>query len=401
MGSHSENILDILPAACMAFDTRGAVRWTNQPWRALFSSAGDRVARPGLASWFPEESAVDSTLREVAGTDGIVRVRARRSTGVPFTMAILAATDEATGDVVCVGREITGGDLLSESQRYLDVAFEMVPLGMALFDTEGRYVRVNDALCRLLDRAPDALIGRRDQEFTHPDDRRSDVDAAWRILNGELDTWQTEKRFVRPDGEVVWAIANLVFLRDADGRPLSWLGQFQDITERRQREDALGHLAVHDELTSIANRRGLIQELTARLAHARRYAEPGAVLVLDLDGFKQINDRDGHPAGDAVLQRIARALRDRLRVTDFIARLGGDEFAVILPHVAADTAQTVGEDLLRVICGLESGELGASCGAVLFDGTSASVEAVLAEADQAMYRAKAQGGNCVWVTEAK
>jgi diguanylate cyclase (GGDEF)-like protein len=174
-------------------------------------------------------------------------------------------------------------------------------------------------------------------------------------------------------------------------------GSVSDITERRQREDALGHLAVHDELTSIANRRGLIQELTDRLAHARRYDEPGAVLVLDLDGFKQINDRDGHQAGDAVLVRTARALKDRLRVTDFIARLGGDEFAIILPHVRSDAASTVAKDLLETIRDLEFADLGASCGAVLYDGGSASVETILADADRAMYKAKAEGGNRVWV----
>jgi diguanylate cyclase (GGDEF)-like protein/PAS domain S-box-containing protein len=397
MELQSRNILDILPAACMALDEHGRVLWTNEPWRTLFAINGETSERANLSDWFPDESSVVSTLREVAGSEGVVHLGARRSTGVPFTIVIMSATDQATGNVVCVGREIAGGDLLSESQRYLDVAFEMTPLGMALFDTEGRYVRVNDALCRLLNRSRADVIGRRDQEFTHPDDRQSDVDAAWRILNGELDTWQTEKRFVTPSGSVVWAIANLAFLRDAGGRPLSWLGQFQDITERREREDVLGHLAVHDELTSIANRRGLIRELADRLAHARRYEEPGAVLVLDLDGFKQINDRDGHQAGDTVLVRAARALRDRLRVTDFIARLGGDEFAVILPHVDADGAKTVAEDLLRAVRDLESSELCASCGVVLYDGESPSVEAILADADQAMYTAKGQGGNCLWV----
>jgi diguanylate cyclase (GGDEF)-like protein/PAS domain S-box-containing protein len=401
MGSPGGNILDILPAACMALDEQGRVRWTNRPWRALFTVGSNSGDHSGLATWFPEEASVDATLRQVAGSEGVVRLRARRSNGVPFTMAIMAAVDGESADIICVGREIAGGDLLSESQRYLDVAFEMAPLGMALFDTEGRYVRVNDALCGLLDRAPAELLGRRDQEFTHPDDRQSDVDAAWRILNGELDTWQTEKRFVTGRGEVVWAIANLAFVRDSEGRPLSWLGQFQDITERKHREEVLGHLAVHDELTSVANRRGLIQELAARLAHARRYDEPGAVLVLDLDGFKQVNDRDGHQAGDAVLVRTARALGERLRVTDFIARLGGDEFAVILPHVSAEAAKTVAEDLLRVICDLESSDLGASCGVVLYDGAGADVDAILADADRAMYKAKAQGGNCVWVTGAR
>jgi diguanylate cyclase (GGDEF)-like protein/PAS domain S-box-containing protein len=91
----------------------------------------------------------------------------------------------------------------------------------------------------MLGRGRDELLGRRDQEFTHPDDRQADVDAAWRILRGELDTWQVEKRFVRADGAIVWAIANMSFLRDGGGGPLCWVGHFQDITERKRVEVAL------------------------------------------------------------------------------------------------------------------------------------------------------------------
>ena len=97
--------------------------------------------------------------------------------------------------------------------RYFDIAFCSAPIGMALFNTDGEYVRVNGAPCSLLGRTEAELLGRRDQEFTHPDDPQSDVDAAWRILRGEMSTWQCEKRFLRSDGTVVWAIANLTFLR--------------------------------------------------------------------------------------------------------------------------------------------------------------------------------------------
>src|SRR5689334_10049228 len=96
----------------------------------------------------------------------------------------------------------------------LDAAFDAMPIGMALFNTDGEYIRVNSALCALLGRGADQLLGLRDQELTHPDDRQSDLDAAERILDGEFDTWQCEKRFVRPCGEVVWTYANLTFLRD-------------------------------------------------------------------------------------------------------------------------------------------------------------------------------------------
>ena len=150
----------------------------------------------------------------------------------------------------------------------LDAAFDAMPIGMALFNTDGEYVRVNAALCALLDRSLEDLIGTRDQELTHPDDRQSDVDAAWRILNGELNSWQCEKRFVRPDGTIVWTLASLTFLRDEYGRPLCWVGQFQDVTDLRR-------MASRDPLTDALNRRALDAELAA----LRRIRSPGGAVA--------------------------------------------------------------------------------------------------------------------------
>ena len=405
MSANRVSILERLPVACIRLNQAGHVVWCNDRWRAVFGSRDDGT-QAGLAAWFPEEEAVNARLTAAAASSAAgtaaepVRLRGRRHDAVPITVALDVVADDETGGMVCVGREIAGADLLSESQRYLDVAFAVAPIGMAMFDTQGRYVRVNTSLCRLLGRSSDELIGRRDQEFTHPDDRPGDVEAAWRILNGELDTWQTEKRFINPSGEVVWAIANMVFLRDDEGRPLCWLGQFQDITARRRREEQLGHQAVHDELTNVANRRGLMQELEQRTAHARRYDEPGALLVLDLDGFKAVNDRDGHPAGDRVLVQAAAALQTRLRTTDFVARMGGDEFAVILPHADAGSARAVAEDLLCAFRDLRPHPLSASCGISLYDNSVGDAASLLASADAAMYAAKAAGRDRVSITQA-
>lgn len=323
------------------------------------------------------------------------RAEARTAGGVPFLLDA-SATRRPDGSAVVVLRPVAGRVILAETQRQLDAAFETAPIGMAFFDTEGRYVRVNHALCALLGRRVDELLGRRDSELTHPDDRQSDVDAAWRILQGEIDVWQTEKRFVRPGGEVVWAIANLTFLRDDERRPLTWLGQFQDITARKRLETQLRDLADEDPLTGLANRRRLDAALRDALALAARHGHGGALIYADLTGFKAVNDGFGHDTGDEVLRRVAAAMRERCRATDTVARLGGDEFAILLPVVTPAQARVFQRALQRVLDGITvpvgdtTVHVRSTLGACLFGPDEHLLPAeVIAAADRAMYAARA------------
>lgn len=325
----------------------------------------------------------------------IWRTEARTAGGVPFLLDA-SATYRRDGSAVVVLRPVPGRVVLAESQRHLDAAFETAPIGMAFFDTEGRYARVNHALCELLGRRADELLGRRDSELTHPDDRQTDVDAAWRILRGEIDVWQTEKRFVRPGGEVVWAIANMTFLRDDERRPLTWLGQFQDITARKALEAQLRGLAGEDPLTGLANRRRLDEALRDALALATRHGHGGALIYVDLTGFKGVNDRFGHDTGDAVLRCVAAVMQERCRATDTVARLGGDEFAVLLPIATPAQARVFQRALQRVLDGIRlpvgdtAVHVRSTLGVCLFGPDAHLLPAeVIAAADRAMYAARA------------
>jgi PAS domain S-box-containing protein len=224
--------LEQLPQPALHVEAHGTVAARNRLATALVGADGstlDRVADdvPGFRAWL--EGAGD----EVFGG----RLLAERANGVPLTLELTARRlADGSGGAVCLLIERDRERVAHHAQRYFDSAFDTAPIGMALFNTDGEYVRVNGALCEMLGRSEAELLGRRDQEFTHPEDRQSDVDAAWRILRGEDHTWQCEKRFLRPDGTVIWAIANLTFLRDEDGNPISWVGQFQDITARKRSE---------------------------------------------------------------------------------------------------------------------------------------------------------------------
>ena len=163
----------------------------------------------------------------------------------------------------------------------------------------------------------------------------------------------------------------------------------------------LRHLADHDALTGLPNRRRFEQELARHLAHVRRYGPEGAVLILDLDCFKPVNDTFGHAAGDRLLARVACVLRERLRATDVLARLGGDEFAVLLPRVDRAGAGAVARSLVETVRAealtADARGVTVSVGVIAFDGCAPlaplAPERVLAAADVAMYDAKATGGD--------
>ncbi len=235
MHTSHEDWLELLPEAALLVDAHGTVVAGNRHAAALVGHDGPSPALalaelPGFMDWLA-----------APGTENFrARLHARRPSGVPLTVELSAQRVAGGGPgAVCLIVEPDPERVASEAQRYFDIAFDAAPIGMALFNTDGEYVRVNEALCGLLGRREPELLGHRDQEFTYPDDRQSDVDAAWRILRGEISVWQCEKRFVRPDGTVVWAIANMTFLRDEDGNPISWVGQFQDISARKRDEKAL------------------------------------------------------------------------------------------------------------------------------------------------------------------
>ena len=234
-----------------------------------------------------------------------------------------------------VHERVERGREIGEAQERFRRAFEDAPIGMAVGDLDGRFLDVNQALCAITGYEPARALRAHFSAITHPDDLATDYGVIRAMIDGELGSSVDEKRYLRPDGSVVWVARSVTLVRDADGEPLHFLDQIQDITERRRFERELRHLADHDPLTGLLNRRRFEQELDRQVAEVARYGPRGALLVLDLDHFKYVNDALGHHAGDELILSVAAILRDRLRDSDTLARLGGDEFAVLLPHADA------------------------------------------------------------------
>ncbi len=293
---------------------------------------------------------------------------------------------------------------LREAEERFHRAFADAGTGMALIgvggDDDGRFLEVNDALCAFLRSERDDLLGMKIADITHPDDVADARDRIRRLVAGEIETVHSEGRLIGAGGDVVWISFSTSVVRDAEGEPLYRISQLQDVTERRRFEGQLQHLADHDPITGLFNRRRFDEELERELASAQRYRTGGAVLALDLDNFKYINDTLGHSAGDEMIVCVGELLRSRLRATDIVARLGGDEFAVILPHVDERQARRVAGDLLGAIrseaivsTAKGSRRTTASIGIALFppDSHGPASEELLVEADIAMYDAKEAG----------
>jgi diguanylate cyclase (GGDEF)-like protein/PAS domain S-box-containing protein len=235
-------------------------------------------------------------------------------------------------------------------------------------------------------------------EIVHPEDREryvAAVNAAWERAGA----CSNEYRVIRNDGRVAWISSHGRSLADAEGKVYRMIGVSQDVTERKHREEEARFLAYHDTLTGLPNRRLLDDRLRQAVFLAQRRDARVAVMVVDLDRFKQVNDALGHRAGDAVLREAAQRLANCVRKADTLARHGGDEFVVVIPDLRLEgECQVVAEKILRalepafVVDGREF-EIGASIGISLCPTDAGDGEGVLRNADAAMYRAKQLGRN--------
>jgi diguanylate cyclase (GGDEF)-like protein/PAS domain S-box-containing protein len=291
---------------------------------------------------------------------------------------------------------------LRDAEERFRRAFEDAPIGMALVAPDGRFLRVNRTLCDLTRRREVDLLGLTFQQITHPDDLDADIEQARRLLAGEISSYQMEKRYVRPDGSLVPVMLSVSLVRDSEGEPLHYVSQIEDITDRKRAEDELHHLANHDPLTGLVNRRRFDEELQRELRRLEREPDRrAALLLLDLDRFKAVNDSMGHRAGDDVLCAVARSLEHRLRGTDVVARLGGDEFAALLldlhgsddaRQIASELAATIESQTILTVGG--AARVTASIGVVALDHETGAREIdTLVAADNAMYSAKRAGRN--------
>lgn len=314
----------------------------------------------------------------------------------------LVQTPDGGHELMTVITDVTGPRevraALSRSEVQFQVAMENAPIGMVLLDPRWRLTQVNAAFAELLGSRPEALVGRDLSELSHPDDRAAERTSVHRLLSRQSERVSLEKRYLRVDGQTVWVVLDAVLVRDASGQPDQFVAQVRDVTESRMQSELLAHRAQHDALTGLANR-SMMQDVLRSAVERPGAVDRVAVLAIDLDEFKPINDRYGHAAGDEVLVHVAGVLRAATAGRGTVARLGGDEFVVVVQ--APDAARVAFEVAAAIHAGLRqplhaqrhSLPVRASVGIAVADPTTLASGAMglLAAADTALYRAKATG----------
>jgi diguanylate cyclase (GGDEF)-like protein/PAS domain S-box-containing protein len=313
--------------------------------------------------------------------------------------------------LVGICRDITQRKQTEVKLNLAASVFNFAREGIAVTDIDGTIIDVNESFTRITGYAYEEAIGKNPRILKSGRQNQEFYVAMWRDLR-ETGHWSGELWNKRKDGQIYPEWLTITAVRDDRGYVIHYVAMFSDITSRRQTEDQVRQLAFHDALTGLPNRRLLLDRLGQALAANQRNESFGALMFLDLDNFKPLNDQYGHGAGDLLLVEVARRLRECVRVVDTVSRIGGDEFVVLVCGLTTNQAQSAeqGNRLAEKICVslaqpylLQSGsELGtiehrcsASIGVVLIEPQHTSVEGLLKSADATMYRAKAEGGNRV------
>ena len=399
----SEELVRVLtaeaPLGVFVAARTGELVYVNECWCALSGLTAEQALGTGwMAALHPDDAtgAISSWAAAVAsGERTVSEYRFQRADGSVSWVEVHASplgTDEGgvTGWVgTCLdltAHKAAAEAVAAASERYR-AAFDNAPIGMGLVTPGGDWLEVNRALCRLLGYSEEQLLRTNLAELTVPGDALVQVD--------EAEEMHSETLYLRADGTALWVAASTTLVRDLSGEARYYVVQIEDIGERKRTERELRQLADHDSLTGLLNRRGFMEGLRRELRRMERTGEYGALLLLDLDNFKLVNDTAGHLAGDQVLRTTADVLRRRMRATDVIGRLGGDEFAALVlnvtPRQASEIAAETTDALrsLTVTTGAVTLEATASIGVIAIDGKrGANEEDLLAAADRAMYRAK-------------
>jgi diguanylate cyclase (GGDEF)-like protein/PAS domain S-box-containing protein len=349
----------------------------------------------------PVKQALDED--RIVGIDRGQRLRGRDGADVPVDLsaAPLRAEDGRRVGAVLVLRDVRSRrhheQQLRASAQGFHSTFDFAPLGMALVGMDGRFMQVNEAICRFLGYESRDLLATSDDALTSPADRGLGHACFRDLLSGKTPVAQFEKRYLHRDGSrVLWALVNVSLIQE-DEEPLCYLYQIHDLTAHKETELELSRLAYFDPLSGLANRSRLRDQMESMIANARRQRTQLAVVFMDLDRFKEINENLGQEAGDWLLKQVASRLTTVLRETDCAARLGGNEFVLLLSEVRAKESALIAVEKIRatvsqpIEIASQTFVAKPNFGISLYPTDAENSQDLLRCAESALYAAKADG----------
>lgn len=286
---------------------------------------------------------------------------------------------------------------LKDSEAQFRATFEQAAVGVAHVGLDGRWIRVNQRLCGILGYSREELEALTFQQVTHPEDVLRELERVEQMMQGQINTFSLEKRYIQKNGTVVWGNLTVSLIRDEQGKPRHFIAIVEDVTKRKFTEEYNRYLANHDTLTGLPNRAYFSDRLHEAIARARREKGQFALMLLDLDRFKSVNDTLGHHVGDLLLKEVASRLLACVRETDVVSRLGGDEFAVIQSHLTTpDAPERLAAKIVKQLgrpYSLDGVEVhsGTSVGITVYPKDAKDPIILFKNADLALYRTKERG----------
>src|SRR5664280_3122137 len=418
--------LESLSTAIALIDERGAIGDLNVRLTCLSGYAADdllgqhiRMIVPSLRPDSPlfcrlERSGETDALE--SWTDDALSIQCRDGSnlsisltgsrlildGQKWTLAVIEDnTSQVKAEQARVDAEVRSNAIeraastsIAQSEQRFRLAFEGNMAPMVFSSRDGIFLEVNDSYCQMTGRSREELVGRDSKHFTYPEDIGITEEVNDRINTGETDQVQYSKRFLHKNGRIVITEVSICSARDVTGNATYFISSVRDVTEERALASQLSYQALHDPLTGLANRALFDDHLVQARERIARQGGLGAVLLLDLDDFKGVNDTYGHLIGDQLLVGIARRLELVTRSADTLCRFGGDEFLYLAEGLTSPTqADEVAGRLLEVLTepfsfnGIDLVQH-ASIGVVVCDGAGTNDRDYVQEADVALYEAK-------------
>jgi diguanylate cyclase (GGDEF)-like protein/PAS domain S-box-containing protein len=393
---YMESLIRSMGEALLVVSADGSIEMANPAAHDLLGYAAGELQGKPFQDILDHDDASAGTM--VAPSRFAARFRARDGSLIPVAVSAvpLQIQPGSRSSVVCVAQDLRERLAAEHDQRQAAVVFDNTREGILLTDANRAIVTVNPAFSEITGFTQEEIQGRPVRLLWAKRHDSAFAESVWRAVHGE-GQWQGEVWLRRKDGELCPVWKNISAVRDPAGQIVNYVCVFSDVSEIKDAEQRLDYLVYHDPLTDLPNRSRLSEQLRSAISRGERLGSTVALLYLDLDNFKHVNDTLGHEEGDRLLRSMAARLQVCVRGKDAVARLGGDEFVVLLEDVRdANQAARVAEKILAAmsapfeLSGFEL-RMRASIGISLWPQHGDSAEALLKAADAAMYRAKSGG----------